>query len=301
MAVYWLYAYVGYALTKNRMKKLDSSIVKKILSLHRKGKSEREIAREVGCSRGAVWGHLRKAAAAMAVALVFVVPSFANAAIYEYVNTAGALRQVEASSLAEAEVLATDRAANSGFIVSNAATLPAQTSTVGDTVASLLAQIAALQAQLADLLAQQEGSAAPTGDDITEGMGNASSTPPVKSKSEQRVERSAKKEEVKSRGVAIAKAHVYAEEDKIFISLADFVEGDDVGVSAKHEGLAVGDESSETNCGGKVAGSDLKLCSMEVVYPAPEEGVLVVEVEVEGVAKTYSIGRGGKNAWLSWD
>lgn len=241
-----------------------------------------------------------------AFALALVLPFVSQAAVYEYVNTAGALRQVEAGSLAEAEILATDRAANSGFIVSSVATVPAQTSTVGDTIASLMAQIAALQSQLAALLAQQEGSAGPVDDGINEDMAKddvASSTPEQvqAKKAADRSVRSAKKEEVKERSIAIAKAHIYAEEDEIRVSLTDYVEGDEVSIEAAHDGAVIGASSDDADCGGKVAKSDLKLCSREVAFPTPEEGKLEITIEVEGVWKKYSIARGGSSGWLSWE
>lgn len=44
------------------MKKLSSKQIARIKALHNKGKgmSERAIAREVGCSRSAVWYHVKK-------------------------------------------------------------------------------------------------------------------------------------------------------------------------------------------------------------------------------------------------
>ena len=305
MAVYWPYAYVGYALTNNRMKRLDDSVVRKIFSLHKKGKSEREIARELSISRSAVWGWLQKGAAALAMAVLLLSPAASSAAVYEYVNTSGQLLSVEANSLAEAEALAVDRAPNSGFLLSSSASAPAPASST-DTIAALRAQIASLQAQLAALLAQQEDSAGETGDAITDDMAKdevASSTPEqVKAQKEaKRAERSAKKEVVKDRGVAIAKAHVYADEDLVRVSLTDYVEGDEVSVSASLNGEDVRADSNEEDCGGKVAKSDLKICSKEVAFPAPEDGELVITIAVEGVEKSYSIGRGGRNAWLSWE
>ena len=285
------------------MKKLEESIVRRIFALHKKGKSEREIARELGVSRSAVWGWLQKGAASFAAAVLLLSPIASSAAVYEYVNTSGQLASVEAGSLAEAEALATDRAPASGFLLSSAPSVPVPSSST-DTIASLRAQIASLQAQLAALLAQQEGSAAPTGDAITEDMANpdqATSTPPTKSKAEQRAERSDKKEKVKDRGVAIAKAHVYAEEDQIHVSLTDYVEGDEISVSATLDGERVQVAEESDSCGGKVAGSDLKLCSRESAFDAPEEGALEITITIEGVSKSYQIGRGGRNAWLSWD
>ena len=45
------------------MKKLTDKQVARILALHAKGKTEREIAAIVGCSRSAVWGRIQKAKA----------------------------------------------------------------------------------------------------------------------------------------------------------------------------------------------------------------------------------------------
>jgi biotin operon repressor len=42
------------------MKKLTESKISKIKILHDEGKSERVIAKKLGCSRGAVWYHLNK-------------------------------------------------------------------------------------------------------------------------------------------------------------------------------------------------------------------------------------------------
>lgn len=43
------------------MRKLSKATVKEILSLHKKGKSERAIANAIGCSRSAVWYQIQKA------------------------------------------------------------------------------------------------------------------------------------------------------------------------------------------------------------------------------------------------
>jgi len=42
------------------MKRLTPKEIKKIKSLHEKGKSERVIAKEIGCARSTVWYHLQK-------------------------------------------------------------------------------------------------------------------------------------------------------------------------------------------------------------------------------------------------
>ncbi len=42
------------------MKKLTKKEIKKIKDLYSKGKSERAIAKEIGCSRSAVWYQLQK-------------------------------------------------------------------------------------------------------------------------------------------------------------------------------------------------------------------------------------------------
>lgn len=42
------------------MKKLTAKQIAKIKALHKKGLSERAIAKEVKCSRSAVWDHLQK-------------------------------------------------------------------------------------------------------------------------------------------------------------------------------------------------------------------------------------------------
>jgi biotin operon repressor len=41
-------------------KKLSTEQIARIKSLHKAGKSEREIAKELGCSRSAVWYQLHK-------------------------------------------------------------------------------------------------------------------------------------------------------------------------------------------------------------------------------------------------
>jgi DNA invertase Pin-like site-specific DNA recombinase len=46
------------------MRKLSGEIIAKIKTLYRQGKSERAIAKAVGCSRSAVWYQLQKAKAA---------------------------------------------------------------------------------------------------------------------------------------------------------------------------------------------------------------------------------------------
>lgn len=40
--------------------KLSKEVVARIKTLHKQGKSERVIAKEVGCSRSAVWYHVKK-------------------------------------------------------------------------------------------------------------------------------------------------------------------------------------------------------------------------------------------------
>jgi biotin operon repressor len=42
------------------MKKLTEKQIAKIKALHKKGKSERAIAEEIGCSRSTVWYQLQK-------------------------------------------------------------------------------------------------------------------------------------------------------------------------------------------------------------------------------------------------
>lgn len=294
------------------MKKLDEGDKERIRELHHDGRSERFIAEAIGCSRSAVWAVLQKTktgVAAVVLALALLVPAASHAALYQYVDVAGTVRVVEASSAEEAALIAPHISASSGVLLySGTAPVATPTPTSPVTSAEKDALIADLTSKITALLAQIEllEADAKVGDMAT------TNTPSSKISSknttpDEKKDRKEKKEKLKEeRGVAMTQATIYSEDDEVFVSLIDYLEGDVVSiVVSDQDGKDVDAKGTESSCEGRIAGEDIKTCKRESTYAfresdSGESTSLRIKIVVEGEQKQYTIVPGGRGADFRW-
>lgn len=112
------------------------------------------------------------------------------------------------------------------------------------------------------------------------------------------------------RGVGQAKAHIYIDTDgdapAIAVSMSDFFsqESPTIAVFATDKGVKgkeITGDGAAAQCGGKIAGSELKTCSLLQLFPLPDSKSAAVEITYGTEMKSFEITASNKSGWLDWN
>lgn len=153
-------------------------------------------------------------------------------------------------------------------------------------VVSTREQIRVLQAQLKEAYDIRNDASEPSGNTNTS---NSNTMEPEEIAQE--------KEKAVERGVGMAKAHVYVEEDdgdKIIISLTDYFEGDAVSIEVDGEAVAFDQECSD------VRDLSVKVCGVNIEKPYTGEEDVEVAITINAIEKSLTISETNQDGWLSW-
>jgi hypothetical protein len=244
---------------------------------------------------------MKKLILAFILAAALVSPALAST--YQYVDTSGNLQEVQADSSAAAIAAAVNIAPNSGVVLvseSNPVVTPAPSTeaSLHAQIDALLAQVASLQVQLSNL-GGGVASTTPAGSTVRPGHVTNSRVNDTPDQAE-------KKGKAQQRGVGIAKTHIALEDGIVNVSMSDYFEGEQVAISAvglDAEGSETGSvngNSDGSNCGGKIANSDLTVCSTNTTFELGDNAALRVTVGYGGREQNADISRGNRSEWMDW-